>query len=120
MEDMEYFFELYDKLPRGGPGDNRSTKHAFQFMTELPEKPLILDIACGPGMQTLELASLSRGFIAAIDNHQPFLNALSKSAREKGLGKNSTAIYMSMLEMNFQRETFDAIWSEGALYFMGF
>ena len=27
---------------------------------------------------------------------------------------------MSMLDMDFKKETFDIIWSEGALYFMGF
>ena len=27
---------------------------------------------------------------------------------------------MSMLDMNFEEESFDIIWSEGALYFMGF
>ena len=27
---------------------------------------------------------------------------------------------MSMLDMNFEEKTFDIIWSEGALYFMGF
>jgi len=38
-----------------------------------------VDIGCGPGMQTLELARISGGRIVAVDNHQPFLDVLSLS-----------------------------------------
>jgi len=60
MEGMEYFYELFEALPRGGPGDNRSTRRAFNTIPKLPEQPLILDIGCGPGVQTIELAKISK------------------------------------------------------------
>ncbi len=44
MEGMEYFYELYTGLPRGGPGDNESTRKAFSYLKNLSSEPLILDI----------------------------------------------------------------------------
>jgi len=120
MEGMDYFYELFEALPRGGPGDNKSTRRAFNTIPKLPEKPLILEIGCGPGVQTIELAKLSRGRIIAIDNHQAFLDTLIKKAKEEELLDHIVPKNISMLDMDFEENTFDIIWSEGALYFMGF
>ena len=120
MEGMEYFYELFEALPRGGPGDNESTRRAFSAMTKRPEQPLVLDIGCGPGVQTIELAKLSQGKVIAIDNHQAFLSKLAKNATEAGLSDQIIPKNISMLDMDFEEYTFDIIWSEGALYFMGF
>ena len=120
MEGMEYFYELFSGLPRGGPGDNESTRKAFSYLKNLPSEPLILDIGCGPGMQTLELARISKGKIIALDNYQPFLDILMRKAIEEGFEKRIIPKNQSMLEMDFNNNTFDIIWSEGALYFMGF
>jgi len=120
MEGMEYFYELFCSLPRGGPGDNQSTQKAYRNLKNLPSEPRILDIGCGPGMQTIELAKLSNGTIIALDNYQPFLDILMKNAHKSGVEKRITPKNQSMLEMDFQPNTFDVIWSEGALYFMGF
>ena len=68
MKGMEYFYELFEALPRCGPGDNDSTRRAFNTIPRLPEQPFILDIGCGPGVQTIELAQISRGTIIALDN----------------------------------------------------
>ena len=120
MEGMDYFYELFEALPRCGPGDNKSTRHAFDFIPKLSNQPLILDIGCGPGVQTIELAKLSKGKIIAIDNHQAFLDKLMKKVRDEGLEENIIPRNISMLDMDFDVDTFDIIWSEGALYIMGF
>jgi len=120
MQGIEYFYELFTGLPRGGPGDNRSTRKAFSYLNDLPSEPLILDIGCGPGMQTLELARISKGKIIALDNYQPFLDILMQNAIEQGLEHMITIKNQSMLEMDFKNNKFDIIWSEGALYQMGF
>lgn len=120
MENMKYFYELYEGLPRGGPGDNVSTRKAFSFMTDLPIKPLILDIGCGPGMQTIELAKITGGTIIALDNYQPFLDQLMDNAKRETVDKNIIPTFRSMDDLNFQDQSFDIIWSEGALYILGF
>ena len=120
MEGIEYLYEIMERLPRCGPGDTGSTGRAYDVMGDLPEKPNILDIGCGTGMQTIDLANLSNSKVIAIDNYQGFLDILMKKAKEEGLGEKIIPKNMSMLEMDFEPDSFDMIWSEGALYFMGF
>ena len=67
MFKLEIFFEIHKDLPREGPGDNESTQKAFSFLEDLPSNPYFLDIGCGPGMQTIQLAKLIDGKIIAID-----------------------------------------------------
>jgi hypothetical protein len=50
------FWELHNALPRECPGDNESTRKAYLMLEGLPENSRILDIGCGPSMQTIELA----------------------------------------------------------------
>jgi len=120
MEGMEYFYELFEALPRCGPGENESTRRAFNIIPKLSKQPFVLDIGCGPGVQTLDLAKISNGKIIALDNHQTFLDKLMKTARYEGLAEIIIPKNISMLDMDFDENTFDIIWSEGALYFMGF
>jgi SAM-dependent methyltransferase len=120
VEGIEYLYELCEALPRCGPGDNEFTRRAFSAIGNPPERPLILDIGCGPGVQTIELARISNGKIIALDNHQAFLDKLMEQGRNEGLEEKIIPKNMSMLEMNFEENIFDIIWSEGALYFMGF
>jgi len=115
-----YFYEIYGTLPRAGPGDNASTRKSYRMMKDVPEKPKILDIGCGPGMQTMELARLSKGKIIALDNHQLFLDKVNRDAKALGLSRHIETINQDMNTMNFKPESFDIIWAEGALNLMGF
>ena len=116
---MGYFYELFGGLPRGGPGDDASTRRAWRMMTGVPAAPEMLDVGCGPGRPTLELARLSKGRITALDNHQPFLDLLDREAARSGLSERIRAVNKSMFEMDFPPESFDVIWSEGALFIIG-
>ena len=120
MEGIEYLYELCEALPRSGPGDNVNTNRAFNSIPQPPKQPFILGIGCGQGMQTIELARISNGKIIALDNHQGFLDALMEQAKNQGFEEKIIPQNMSMLDMDFDEENFDIIWSEGALYFMGF
>jgi ubiquinone/menaquinone biosynthesis C-methylase UbiE len=117
---MDIFWEIHSGLPREGPGDPDSTARAYASVTGLPPRPKILDIGCGPGAQTLDLARLSQGEIIAIDFHQPFLDELTRRAKEAHLDEYIQVVKLSMLEMDFAPEQFDLVWSEGAIYIMGF
>ncbi|TFG27501.1 MAG: class I SAM-dependent methyltransferase [Promethearchaeota archaeon] len=116
---MDLLFELFSNLPRQGPGDNESTRKAYSFLKELPPKPTILDIGCGSGMQTLELAIISDGKVIAIDIHQPFLEELSQKAKNLNLLDKIEPLNLSMFDLEFEENSFDVIWSEGALYIYG-
>lgn len=120
MQGIEYIFELCEALPRSGPGNNASTRRAFEAIPAISKQPMILDIGCGQGMQTIELARLSGGRIIALDIHQGFLDLLMETAKSEGLEDHIIPRKTSMHEMDFEDETFDIIWSEGALYIMGF
>lgn len=117
---MNIFFELHRDIPRQGPGDNASTRKAFSLLTGLPEQPRILDVGCGPGMQTVELARISAGSIVAIDTHQPFLDELARRAGREGVAGRIVPLNKSMFELDFEPGSFDLIWSEGAIYIIGF
>ncbi len=119
MDERDLFFEVHSGLPREAPGDEASTIRAWQMLTDLPSVPEVLDIACGPGGQTVALATHSRAFITAIDTHQPFLDELARRSAAAGVAGRITAINMSMREIDL-RKTFDVVWSEGAIYMLGF
>lgn len=120
MEEMKYAYELFESLPQQGPGDDGSTRRAFNAMSNPPKEPTALDIGCGSGRSTIALAKISKGHIIALDNYQGFLDVLNKKAEKEGLKGSITSQKGSMLEMDFASNSFDIIWSEGALYFMGF
>jgi SAM-dependent methyltransferase len=116
---MSVFIEIHQDNPREGPGDNASTRKALEMIPGLPSPPKILDIGCGPGMQTLELARISKGHITALDSYQPFLEQLKYQAAEAGLTDNIRTVNESMFSMDFE-EKFDLIWTEGSIYIIGF
>ncbi len=84
------------------------------------DKPRILDIGCGSGIATLELARLSRGEVVGIDIDQPALEEFVSKIKEAGLTDRVKAINRSMLNMDFADESLDIIWSEGSIYAIGF
>lgn len=120
MDEMEMLFEAFTGLPRAGPGDDESTHRAYSMMKGLPDNPAILDVGCGPGKQTIELARISNGIITALDIHQPFLDHVMAKAKDLGVSDRMRTVNQSMTDMDFAPGSFDIVWSEGALYLMGF
>ncbi len=114
----DFFWTIHSGLPREGPGDDESTAKAFAMVPDLPAHPRILDIACGPGMQTLALARLGDGPIIAVDTHRPFLDELDRRAKTADVADRITTIKASMAALPFAPGSFDLIWCEGALYML--
>ncbi|MFB3887897.1 MAG: class I SAM-dependent methyltransferase [Candidatus Bathyarchaeia archaeon] len=114
------FFEVHSGLPREGPGDNESTRKAYMMLSNLPQNPKILDIGCGPGMQTRWLAHLSNSSIAAVDNHQPFLDQLTEAAEAEGISDRIHVVKGDMTSLNYADGSFDVVWSEGSIFIIGF
>ena len=116
----EIFWEIHSGLPREGPGDNKSTRRAYLMLKELPKNPRILDIGCGPGMQTIELAKLSKGQIDALDNYRPFLDQLDISVKKEEFTDKIKLVKGDMFNLDYDSNTFDLIWSEGSIFIIGF
>ena len=114
------FFEIHRDLPREAPGSDACTARALAMIPALPDQPEILDIGCGPGAQTLVLARHTGGHVVAVDTHQPYLDELARRAEHAHLAPRITPQNASMLTLDFDDEQFDLIWSEGAIYIMGF
>ncbi|MBD3306243.1 methyltransferase domain-containing protein [candidate division KSB3 bacterium] len=117
---MEIFLEIHQDMPRQGPGNFDATRRAFAMLADLPPRPTILDIGCGPGKQTLELSQLTEGRIVAIDMHQPYLDTLAENARRAGVTERIEVVQRDMHALEVEAETYDLIWAEGSIYLIGF
>ena len=117
---MKYFLDVYGTLPRAGPGSDALTRRAFGTMPDLPAAPRILDIGCGPGRQTVELLKISGGTVLALDVFPQMLERVRDNAEQAGVADRLETLEQDMNEMDFPESTFDVVWSEGAIYFLGF
>lgn len=116
---MEIFFKIYEGLNREGPGSFAMTKRAFDLCEGVPDTPAILELGCGSGGATLDLAGITNGTIIATDVHQPFLDRLTEKASGMGVADHITTMKRDMAELDFEPESFDILWCEGAAYIMG-
>lgn len=113
-------YELYRDLPRQGPGDNESTRRAFMSIGSTGQDLKLLDVGCGSGVHTIELAKRVNGHIVAIDIHEPYLNRLRYNAEREGLSDKISVLNKSMFDMDFADGSFNVIWSEGSVHMYGF
>ncbi|MGE4096238.1 MAG: class I SAM-dependent methyltransferase [Candidatus Binatia bacterium] len=117
-----FMVDLHRDGTRQGPGSNEETLRALD-LTQLDRAAelQVADIGCGTGASTLALASrLPRARIIAVDLFSEFLNILAERARAAGCSKQIEILAESMESLSFAAESLDLIWSEGAIYNMGF
>ncbi len=115
----EIFFEVYEALPRQGPGNPASAQRALELCRGLPPSPAVNDLGCGTGGQTLHLAGLVSGSIVAMDSHAPSIERLNATLAQRGLSHRVRAVVWDMAHPGMPSESFDLVWSEGALYNLG-
>jgi len=92
-------------------------KYTRRVFLRLPHlmKPQILDIGCGSGLPTLELANLSDGEVTGIDTDRTCIDELNRKINEQALSDRVKAINLSLFESSFSDESFDVVWSEGVI-----
>lgn len=121
MTELELIIDLYKNFKRQGPGSEKDTLRALDFIHISTDQNLhIADIGCGTGGQTFTLANKLNGQITAVDIFPDFLNELKKKSQKLGNENKIVRLQKSMANLPFKKNEFDIIWSEGAIYNIGF
>lgn len=121
MDEFELLVDLHKGANRQGPGGDAETEKAIGLAGIDRDAPLkIADIGCGTGASTLTLARLLKAKITAVDFLQDFIDILAVRAQSEGVEGKIIPLCASMEQLPFEDEEFDVIWSEGAIYNIGF
>ncbi|NUQ61814.1 MAG: methyltransferase domain-containing protein [Pirellulales bacterium] len=116
---MSLLFSLYEPLFRKAPGSDRSTRQAL-LLTGSPRPSKIIEFGCGSGAATLVLAASTETAVTAVDIHQSFLADLKRRAARAGFSGRIRTCRADMAAPPFPDGSFNLVWSEGAIYLMGF
>jgi SAM-dependent methyltransferase len=121
VDEFELLVDLHKGASRQGPGGDAETKKAIEIAGIDRNTPLkIADIGCGTGASTLILSRLLNASITAVDFLQDFIDTLAVRAQSEGVEDKIKPLCASMEQLPFEDEEFDVIWSEGAVYNIGF
>jgi SAM-dependent methyltransferase len=121
MTEFQLLMDLHRPSERQGPGGDAETRRALELAGLDRSRPLeVADIGCGTGASTLLLAMELDADITAVDFMPEFLDELQVRARDYGVADRITTLNCSMDDLPFDEGEFDVIWSEGAVYNMGF
>lgn len=121
MDDLHLLLDLHRSQARQGPGGEVETLRAAGLAGLDRSRPLrIADVGCGTGAAALVLARELDARVVAVDLHPQFLAVLASRTRRRGLAGRICPVAASMDALPFADSTFDVIWSEGAVYNVGF
>ena len=115
----DFLTEIYKDLPKLGPGSPETTRRVYSTL-RLPSEPTILDVGCGTGMTSIELARISHGRIFSLDINQAYLDILAERAVQQGVAERIQTVRGDMRSMDFEKGFFDAIWAESVIFSLGF
>ena len=118
--DFNLICEYFSLLERQGPGSRELTLKALGFIDNLRTDSRIADIGCGTGGQTMVLAGNAPGNITGIDLFPRFIDLFNANARKFRLEERVKGIVGNMDALPFQEGEHDLIWSEGAIYNIGY
>ena len=121
MTELELIVDLHKNSNRQGPGSEKATLKALELLNLPTDQNLkVADIGCGSGGQTITLAQNLKGQITAVDLFPEFLDELNEKAHQLGLTDKIVTLEKSMDDLPFNKNEFDLLWSEGAIYSIGF
>ncbi len=118
--DFNLICEYFSMFERQGPGSREVTIKALSFIENLNGESRIADIGCGTGGQTMVLAKNAPGHITGIDLFPAFIDMFNTNAGKLGFQNRVKGEVGSMDNLPFQNEELDLIWSEGAIYNIGY
>lgn len=121
MTEIDLIIDLHKNTNRQGPGTEADTLRALSFIPHANSAHMkMADLGCGSGGQTITLASHSAADIIAVDLFPAFLHELNRKASESNLSQRISTVEASIDNLPFEKHQFDIIWSEGAIYNIGF
>jgi ubiquinone/menaquinone biosynthesis C-methylase UbiE len=118
--DLHIISDFYANTERQAPGSPEETLKALSFIDGLTENSKIADIGCGTGGQTMVLGQNTPCEIIGVDFLPDFIKIFNQNAQNKNLQDRVKGIVGDMKNLPFREEEFDLIWSEGAIYNIGF
>jgi len=121
MDDYKLLIDLHKHGRRQGPGGDAETQQALNLARVDRAAPLkVADIGCGTGASAILLARLLNAQVTAVDFLRDFLDVLEQRAEGAAVADRIATLECSMDDLPFADEEFDIIWSEGAIYNIGF
>lgn len=121
MDNLDLIIDLHLDGQRQGPGGDEETRQALHLAGLNASSGLqIADIGCGTGAASFALVRELDCSVTAIDFLPEFLRELTNRAERNGLSDRITTLQASMDALPLEGGSLDAIWSEGAIYNMGF
>jgi SAM-dependent methyltransferase len=122
MDDYKLLVDLHRNGCRQGPGGDAETERALDLARVNRTAPLkIADIGCGTGASAILLTRLlENAQITAVDFLQDFIDELKQRAEKERVADRISTLVRSMDDLPFSDGEFDMIWSEGAIYNIGF
>lgn len=118
--DVNLICNFFLSTERQGPGSPDVTLKALSFIDSLSDTPQIADLGCGTGGQTMVLAQNVSGTVTGLDFFPGFIDKFNLNAAKLNLQDRVKGIVCSMDNLPFQKESLNLIWSEGAIYNIGF
>ena len=118
--DLKIIREYFSSMERQGPGSPETTLRALSFIDNMNSELQIADIGCGTGGQTMVIAKHTSGHITGIDLFPTFIDLFNINRQKLNFQNRVNGIVCSMDNLPFQNEELDLIWSEGAIYNIGF
>lgn len=118
--DVNLICNFFLNTERQGPGSPGATLQALSFIDPLTDQSRIADLGCGTGGQTMVLAQHTPGNLTGLDFFPPFIDRFNQNARKLHLEERVKGMVGSMDNLPFREEELDLIWSEGAIYNIGF
>ncbi len=118
--DFSLICEYFSSTDHQGPGSEEATLRALSFIPGISADTKIADLGCGTGSSTLVLAKHTEAHIIALDLFPQFIDKLKVRVNEAGVAQSVDTVVGSMELLPFEKEYFDIIWSEGAIYNIGF